>query len=91
MSWPVDCTGAAAPMMPSVGVVTNQISSQTAEMNAPADIASLSTKAIVLPGNFFMSSIISIVTSMAPPGVLMSRTTASACSATASFRPRLRR
>src|ERR1035438_3237068 len=72
MSWPVPCTGAAAPMIPSVVVVTNQISSQTAEMNAPADIASLSTKAIVLPGNFFRSFIISIVTSMAPPGGLMS-------------------
>ncbi len=43
---PVAVTGAAAPMMPSGA---NQIWSVIAEMNAPADIASLSTNAIVSP------------------------------------------
>jgi hypothetical protein len=39
-SWPVDDTGAAAPITPSGA---NQISWVVAEMNAPADIASEST------------------------------------------------
>ena len=84
-SCPVAATGAAAPMIPSGA---NQISPVIAEINAPADIASLFTKVTVSPGNFASASMMSKVTSSAPPGVFMSSTTTSAFCSIASFSPR---
>lgn len=78
-------TGAAAPITPSG---ENQISSVVAEMNAPAEMASLFTKVSVFPGNFPIASMISNVESSAPPGVFMSSITRSALSSIACFRPR---
>ena len=56
----------------------NQISCVVAEMNAPADIASLFTNVMVVPGNFAIASMISSVVPSAPPGVFMSKITVSA-------------